>query len=189
MRVRSAFSTVVLLGLAVLVMYAATSITPTSSAGGFFGQSSTVDPVVRTGGGGGSVPISSPNFVIVSPTGNSPGTSDCILIQNGVSTPAPGCFFLNNITAGQGASQTGVTITRLIVVASKMDFSGTLSCQLSTALGGVSPWFTTCRALPAGAPVVTFSGGSGIPFGGDFSVGFREFNTNTTFRVTATGTF
>lgn len=189
MRVRSAFSTVVLLGLAVLVMYAATSITPTSSAGGFFGQSSTVDPVIRTGGGGGSVPISDPNFVIVSPSGNSPGTTDCILIQDGVSTTAPGCFFLNNITAGQGGSQTGVTITRLTVVASRLDYSGTLSCQLSTALGGVSPWFKTCSVPATAAPVVFFSGGSGIPFGGDFSVGFREFNTNATFRVTATGTF
>lgn len=185
MRVRSALSIVVMLGLAVLVMYAATSITPTSSAG----QSSTVDPVIRTGGGTGSVDITSPNFVIVSPSGNSPGTSDCILIQDGVSTSAPHCLFLNNITAGQGTSMTGVTITRLIVVASKVDFSGTLSCDLSTALGGISPWFTKCNALPAGAPVVFFSGGSGIPFGGDFSVGFREFNTNATFRVTATGTF
>lgn len=194
MRVRSGLTIVVMLGLAVLVIYAATPITPKSSAGEFFGtqsagQSSTVDPVIRTGGGSGSVAISSPNFIIVSPSGNSPGTSDCILIQNGVSTPAPGCFFLNDITTGQGAGNTGSTITQLVFVASRVDFSGSLTCQLSTALGGVSPWFTKCTAPSAAAPVVIFSGGSGIPFGGDFSVGFREFNTNSTFRVAASGSF
>jgi hypothetical protein len=137
----------------------------------------TGDPVIRSGGGSGSVPITFPTFFILTPTGSSPtdGT-DCFLIQGGVSTDAPGCFFSNHIMTGQG----GATIDALVFVVSKASFSGTLSCALSTALGGDSPWFTNCAVSPA-APVVTFSGGPGIPFGDEFSMGFRGFQSNTTF--------
>jgi hypothetical protein len=142
----------------------------------------TGDPVIRTGAGTGSVPITSPKFSILTPTGNSPTDgSDCFLIQGGVSTRAPGCFFSNDITRGGG----GVTIYELFFSVSKSDFSGTLSCALSTALGGVSPYFTECAAAPDGRPVVAFFGGPGIPFGDDFSMGFRAFNANTTFGGTA----
>jgi len=143
------------------------------------------DPVIRTGGGSGSVAITSPDFVIVSPTGNSPGTSDCLVIQGGVSTTAPGCFFVNKITDGEA----GVTIKGVIFFVRRAAFSGALSCALDTALGGVSPWFTKCTVAPDGIPVVIFSGGSGIPYGGDFSFGFREFNANATFRVFSAGDF
>lgn len=146
----------------------------------------TADPQVRTGGGGGSIAITSPDFTIVSPTGNSPGTSDCLLIQHGVSTIAPGCFFINKIVTDEGA---GATIKGVIFVVSKSSFSGALSCALNTALGGVSPWFSKCTVAPDGIPVVIFSGGSGIPYGGDFSFGFREFNANAALRVFSAGEF
>jgi len=140
------------------------------------------DPVIRTGGGTGSVPIYWPTFTILTATGNSPtdGTP-CVLMLGGISTPAPGCIFLNDIKKGNGA---GTTINALLFIASKADFSGTLSCALSTAIGGQSPWFTQCAATPGG-PVVKFFGGPGIPFGDDFSLGFRGFNANAGFQVTA----
>jgi hypothetical protein len=147
-----------------------------STAGAHADSIPTDDPVIRTGGHGGSVPITFPTFRILTPTGNSPtdGT-DCFLIQGGVATDAPGCFFSNDITEGQA----GATIDALAFVVSNASFSGTLSCALSTALGGASP-FTNCAVSPT-APIVTFSGGPGIPFGDDFSMGFRGFNADTTF--------
>ena len=120
----------------------------------------------------------------MSPTGDSPATSDCLVIQHGVSTTAPGCFFVNKIKTDEGE---GVTIKGLVFVVSKASLSGALSCALDTALGGVSPWFSKCSVAPTRIPLVIFSGGSGIPYGGDFSFGFRQFNTNAIFLVVATG--
>jgi hypothetical protein len=142
------------------------------------------DPAIRTGGGHGSVAITSPDFVIVSPTGDSPATSDCLVIQHGVSTTAPGCFFINKIMGEEGQ---GATIKGLVFVVSKASLSGALSCALDTALGGVSPWFSKCNVPQTRIPMVLFSGGSGIPYGGDFSFGFRQFNNNAIFLVVATG--
>jgi len=141
------------------------------------------DPVIRSGGGTDSIPITSSKFTIVTPTGFSPtdGTP-CILIQGGISTSAPECIFSNDIERGQGL---GTTINALIFLANQTGFSGSLSCALSTAVGGQSPWFTQCAATPAGGPVVRFFGGPGIPFGQDFSLGFRGFNANAAFQVTA----
>lgn len=153
-------------------------------------QAQAPDPAIRTGGGHGSVAITSPDFVIVSPSGDSPSTSDCVVIQHGVSTIAPGCFFINKIMTDEGdEGQVGATIKGVIFIVGKSSFSGALSCALDTALGGVSPWFSKCTVAPNGIPVVIFSGGSGIPFGGDFSFGFRQFNTNATFGVLAAGVF
>jgi len=149
-------------------------------------QATLPDPAIRTGGGRGSIAITSPDFVIVSPTGDSPATSDCVVIQHGVSTTAPGCFFVNKIMTETGK---GATIKGVFFVVSKASLSGALSCALDTALGGVSPWFSKCTVAPNGIPVVVFSGGSGIPYGGDFSFGFRLFNTNATFGVLAAGVF
>ena len=90
------------------------------------------DPVIRTGGGTGSVPIYWPTFTILTATGNSPtdGTP-CMLTKEDNPTPAPGCFFLNDIQTE------GNTIHKLIFVA-ETDFSGPLTCALSTALARVS---------------------------------------------------
>jgi hypothetical protein len=161
---------------AFVVLSAAVALAASIPSGG--------DPVIRSGGGTGSVPITSPQFTIVTATGNSPtdGTP-CILMLGGISTPAPNCIFLNDIKKGSGV---GTTINALLFQASKADFSGTLSCALSTAVGGQSPWFTQCSATPGG-PVVKFFGGLGIPFGDDFSLGFRGFNANAGFTVIAMG--
>ena len=135
------------------------------------------DPVIRGGGGTGSVPITSSVFTILTKSGMSPtdGTP-CILIQGGNSTSADGCIFRNDITTPPGDK----TIQQLVVVASPT-YSGSLTCFLNTLLGGPSP-FTGCA--PSG-PVVRFFGGPGIPFGGDFSFGFRGFNADAVFRVVA----
>ena len=147
----------------------------------------TPDPVIRTGGGTGSVAITSPVFAIVTPSGNSPalttvpGSTDCVLIQPGKAPmTAPGCFFKNEITMPDGV--TNVTITRLNFVVDNADFSGILTCGTDTTLGGHGP-FSMCRVQPVGdatTSVVTFFNGS-IPSGGDFSLGTRGFNLNTTF--------
>jgi hypothetical protein len=128
------------------------------------------DPAIRAGGGGGSVPITSPIFGILTQTGASPTDgSPCFLIQGGVSTEAPGCFFSNDI-------KSGFTIDALVFVVTTK-FSGSLTCALSTLLGGAST-FTHCNA---GGHVAAFYGGPGIPYGDDFSMGFRGFDLNTTF--------
>jgi hypothetical protein len=85
--------------------------------------------------------------------------------------------------------QVGATIKGVVFIISKASFSGALSCSLDTALGGPSPWFSKCAVAPYGIPVVIFSGGSGIPFKGDFSFGFRMFHTNASFGVLAAGAF
>ena len=141
-----------------------------SSAGAHADSIPTGDPVIRAGGGSGSVPITFPTFRILTPTGSSPtdGT-DCFLIQGGVSTEAPGCFFSNDI-------KSGFTIDALVFVVTA-NFSGSLTCALSTALGGASS-FTQCSAR---GHVAAFYGGPGIPYGDDFSMGFRGFNSDTTF--------
>ena len=84
---------------------------------------------------------------------------------------------MNDIKKG-GA---GTTINALLFIASKADFSGTLSCALTTALGGQSP-FTQCAVT---GPEVSFFGGPGVPFGDDFSLGFRGFNANAGFLAIA----
>jgi hypothetical protein len=137
------------------------------------------DPVIRSGGGSGSVPITSSTFTIGTASGSSPtdGTP-CLLLVGGNSTPAPGCFFLNQIG-------TSADTIRVMVFIADQNFSGVLTCALTTALGGPSPWFTQCGAS---GDKVTFFGGPGIPFGADFSLGFRGFNDNATFSVEAFNT-
>lgn len=144
----------------------------------------TNDPVIRIGGGHGSVAVTSPVFRVESPSGTSPaalpGGTDCVLSQPGKApTAVPGCFFQNKIMLPGG---TGATITRLIFVVDNADFSGTLTCGTDTALGGTGP-FSACRVQPVGdgtLSIVTFFNGS-VPFGGDFSMGMRGFNSDTSF--------
>lgn len=150
------------------------------------------DPVIRTGGGSGSVAVTSPIFRVVSPSGNSPalntvpGSTDCVLFQPGkTSTAVPGCFFKNEIVLPRG---TGITITRLIFVVDNADFTGILTCGTDTTLGGAGP-FSACSVQPVADgtfSIVTFFNGS-VPFGGDFSMGMRGFNSKTGFAGVALG--
>lgn len=161
-------------------------------SGGRVHAQSTNDPVIRTGGGRGSVAITSPFFRVVSPSGTSPvlpnvqDSTDCVLLQPGEApTSVPGCFFKNKIVLPDGA---GVTITRLVFVVDNADFSGILTCDTNTQLGGPGP-FAVCRVHPVGdgsLSIVTFFKGS-VPFGSDFSMGMRSFNSNTGFVGVALG--
>jgi hypothetical protein len=147
------------------------------------------DPQIKTGGPLGAssfsalaLPASAPagiitsSFTIKSPSGTSPGTSPCALIQGGVTSVSPQCYFENDIqTAGVGD-----TITEL-----KFDALGispsTVLCQ---DLSG-SP-FSACmvRAITGGTEV-DFTGGS-IPFHNDFTLQFDGFPANFSSQATAT---
>ena len=144
------------------------------------------DPAIRIGGGKGSVPITSPIFGVLTPSGNSPalssvpGSTDCVLLQLGKPPAAvPQCYFQNKIKALGGA---GFTITRLTFVVDNADAPGVLTCGLDTVLGGIGP-FASCSVQPVGDgsfSLITFFNGS-IPPGGDFSMGMRGFTSNTGF--------
>lgn len=150
------------------------------------------DPVVKTGGG---LPAAAPSFAttstmapaaiittsfdIVSPTGTSPGTSPCDLMQGTITTVSPDCFFQNQITVN-GA---GEAITMLTFDAVGVDPS-TVNCGFLTG----SP-FSACGVDPLGTngTQVTFSDGT-IPFGSDFTLDFEGFPANFDFGTTATAT-
>lgn len=144
------------------------------------------DPVVKTGGAGGqggSPSSSSPagiiiaDFTILSPSGTSPGTSPCILIQSGIMTTSPECLFENDITL----SGTGQTITELV-----FDAPGVPPNTVTCGFGNGSP-FSGCGVDPFGenGSEISFFGGS-IPFHSDFSLDFEGFPNNFSFTSTAT---
>ncbi len=128
------------------------------------------DPVVKTGGSGGTgtpillgaapapASIITPDFSIFTASGASPATSPCVLIQGTIMTSSPQCFFENDITQN-GSS---VSITQLV-----FDFGiGGVTCGI---LAG-SP-FDMCKVGPFGdgGTQVTFFDGS-IPFHSDFTL-------------------
>jgi hypothetical protein len=144
------------------------------------------DPIVRTGGGSGSVAITSPIFRIVSPSGTSPvlpnvtGSTDCVLQQPfKAATTVPGCLFQNKITTPRGI---GLTITRLTFIIDNSEFSGPLNCGTDTQLYGSGP-FAMCgiQTSPDGTfSIITFFSGF-VAYLGDFSMGMRGFNLNSGF--------
>jgi len=144
------------------------------------------DPVVKTGGSPPAAPGSAPaaiitlDFSILSPSGTSPGTSPCELIQGPFTTVSPQCFFQNEISVNGD----GQTLNMLAFDAFGVD-ANTVNCGF---LSG-SP-FSQCGVDPlegnAGAEI-TFFGGL-IPFGGQFTLDFVGFPQNFTFETTATAT-
>jgi len=148
------------------------------------------DPAIKTGGPlaasaavfAPSIPapagIITPEFTIESPSGTSPDTSPCILVQGGVSTPSPLCYFENDITT----NGVGDTISALIFDALGVDPT-TANCGF---LSG-SP-FTSCGidSIPGGTEF-SFNGGS-IPFHDDFTLDFVGFPPNFGFPTSATTT-
>ncbi len=149
----------------------------------------TGDPVVKTGGGGGSAPIRhgstpspagiiTPDFTIFSSSGTSPGTSPCVLIQGGIMTTSPTCLFENDITSGG----IGLTIITLTFDAPSVPFDPLR--DLCGFLSG-SP-FSQCGVdlLTGGGTQFSFFGGS-IPFHTDFKLDFEGFPGNTSFSATA----
>jgi len=144
-------------------------------------QASTIppDPVIRQGGGDPSAsPIFTADFSILSPSGTSPATSPCILTEGSFKFTSPTCFFEDDINP----SGTGLAITKLV-----FDISGispkSISCALLNKLD-----FTSCSVGPFddGGTMVTFSGGPGIAFHGDFTLNFVAFPENTSFGGVAT---
>lgn len=147
------------------------------------------DPAIKTGGplAASSVaaavsltptpsPIVTANFVIQSPSGTSPDTSPCILIEGSFTFTSPMCYFQNDINP----AGVGQTITQLTFDAFGISPS-TVTCG---ELSG-SP-FTTCSVdAIAGGTEVDFTGGS-IPFDANFTLEFDGFPQNFESQATAT---
>jgi hypothetical protein len=130
------------------------------------------DPRIIIGGDPPSAPagIITLDFVILTPSGTSPGTSACILNQGSLSTTSPSCLFENDISI----NGVGETIYSLTFNAVGID-ANTVNCGF---LAG-SP-FSGCGVdpLPNGQGAqVTFTGGM-IPFHNDFTLGFETFPEN-----------
>jgi hypothetical protein len=141
----------------------------------------TGDPIIKTGGVGdppSPAGITTPNFLIQSPSGTSPGTSACLLFQFGVLTnTSPNCLFENDIAPGG----VGLTITSLTFDAPSVPFGPQDLCNF--LLG--SP-FSQCGVdpLPGGGTQFSFFNGS-IPFHTDFTLDFEGFPASTSFSTTA----
>jgi hypothetical protein len=140
-------------------------------------QISGSDPKINLGGDPPSSPagIITSSFGILTPSGTSPATSPCVLMQGTLSTTSPDCFFENDITT----SGSGETIYSLDLFAAGVA-PGTVSCGFLSA----SP-FSSCsvESLSSGTgSEVIFSGGS-IPFHDNFTLDLVSFPTN--FQLTA----
>ena len=125
--------------------------------------------------GGGASAISRASFSVESPSGSSPATSPCILIQGATQTSSPLCLFEND-------ESDGAQITSLSLDETNVAFGSTGSCAVLAA----SP-LSKCSvlALPLGGFQFTFFGGS-IPFHTDFTLDFAAFPPNQTFTATDT---
>jgi len=142
------------------------------------------DPVIKTGGGppvrqdAVTVPASiiTTTFSIESPSGTSPGTSPCVLIQGGIMTTSPLCRFQNDISQdGFGESISMLTFDAFGINPS------TVTCGFLSA----SP-FTQCGVDPLGTSGTEISFYDGlIPYGAEFSLDFAGFPKDYTFGTTA----
>jgi hypothetical protein len=145
-------------------------------------QASTIppDPRIKQGGGDPSSPtgIIVADFTILSPSGTSPATSPCKLTELGTTFTSPSCFFENDINP----SGTGLAITKLVFDIGTVSPTS-VSCALINMVN-----FATCAVGPFGdgGTMVTFSGGPGIPFHGDFTLNFDDFPKNSSFGGVAT---
>jgi len=144
------------------------------------------DPHVKTGGGLPSAfqsasnfafapapaPIIVQSFTIESPSGTSPGTSPCKLMEGGITLVTPQCLFENDIAV----NGVGETITSLVFDAPGIDPS-TVNCGF---LAG-SP-FSMCGVDPltGGGSQITFFDGS-VPYHSDFTLDFEGFPANFSF--------
>lgn len=129
-----------------------------------------VRPASTPGGGGPpQSQIGDLEFVFTSPSGTSPGDSDCII--DGV--PNPVCDFLN--VSGQDWRT--------------LEFSMSPGAQFLNTCLFFDVGFTRCEITQIGdattPSIFTFSGGEGIPNGTAFSVALEGWEPNTTFHVRA----
>lgn len=141
-----------------------------SAAGAWADSIPPNDPRIIIGAGSGSADIITPNFTIFSPTGTSPGTSPCTLIQGPFSKVEKDCVFENSI----GAAITGLDfvvggVNASSVTCQNLANSAFSGCEVQTTPNGVD---------------VGFFGGS-IPDEGEFQVQLLGFPANTDFNTTA----
>ena len=150
------------------------------------------DPHIKTGGASGSgdvvragdpgAGIITPDFSILTPSGASPATSACVLIQGTVMTRSPMCEFENDITMSGAAFD----ITQLVFDVGGLKPGTLVTCGFLTG----SPFkdCTNGTANADGVAQVTFTDGS-IPFHTDFTLQLGSptdpFPPNTKSGVTA----
>jgi hypothetical protein len=134
------------------------------------------DPVIKQGGGdppSSPSPIFTPDFTILSPSGTSPATSACKLIEGTFTFTSPSCLFQDVINP----SGAGEAITKLVFDIATVSPS-TVNCALINMVD-----FATCVVGPFDetGTMVGFHGGKGIPYMGEFTLNFDDFPKNTSF--------
>lgn len=134
------------------------------------------DPRIKQGGGDPSSPspIFSPDFTIMNGTNSATG-KPCTLMEGTFTFTSPLCAFQDVINP----SGTGENITKLVF---DVGVSG-VTCALLNHID-----FATCTTGPFddGGTMVTFSGGKGIPYQGQFTLNFQNFPPSTSFSGVST---
>jgi PEP-CTERM motif len=163
----------ILLGIGVLVLSAPT----------WADQIPGPDPRVVVGGGTGSAPVGF-TFLFGTPSGCSPIANPFCAQDNQVGSPCtmnnssvPGCVFQN----GTETRFTSLTI----------DVDTTFPAGASLECGGVNkegPFSHCSFGFDADGAIFTFTGGPGVPRGGDFSISVDGWKPDTDFGVSASGT-
>jgi hypothetical protein len=138
------------------------------------------DPQIKTGGGGLSpqsalaslapepVAITSINFEIESPSGTSPGTSSCFLIEGEMQFESPQCYFENEIQTND---------QKYTIVGLTFEAFGVGEHALTCGFLPGSP-FSSCGVDPIqGGAEASFDEGS-IPYFGTFTLDFAGFSQN-----------
>jgi hypothetical protein len=116
------------------------------------------------------------SFTIESPSGTSPATSSCILMEGG-SITSPNCFFENDITT----NGVGDTITKLTFKFGADSIVGMVMCS---ELPG-SPFSDCSVSEVSGVYTVDFTDGS-IPYASTFTLDFAGFPAHFNFPTKAT---
>jgi hypothetical protein len=143
-------------------------------------QISGSDPKVEIGGDPPSAPagLITLSFGILTPSGTSPATSPCILMQGTTNTSSPDCFFENDITVN-GVGETIHSLT--------FDAVGIAPSTATCGFLAGSP-FSSCGIdeLPNGrGTAFSFDVGS-IPFHDNFTLDFQGFPKDFQFTVQGT---
>lgn len=151
------------------------------------------DPQIKTGGPlaasssfsalvlapSAPAPIITTAFTIESPSGTSPATSPCILMEGTFSFTSPQCYFENDIETDGNPD----TIGELTFEFPADSISGPVTCSELTG----SPFSNCSVSEVSGIYQVDFTGGT-IPFHSDFTLDFAGFPTDFSPATTATVT-
>jgi len=121
------------------------------------------------------LPIVIGTFVISSKTGDSPGTSPCVLTQGGLPpNSSSACAFTDDINI----DGTGFGITQL-------EFDIGVNPSTVNCMSIFIADFASCSVTSngSGGTDVTFFGGTGITYGTSFGLAFNGFPANTDFNA------